>query len=60
MNSLKIRGQIVDIPAQNIFYGEVSVVEGKIESIISIIPPPQTADGEGFILPGFIDSHVHI
>ena len=60
MNSLKIRGQIVDIPTQHIFYGEVSVVKGKIESIVSITPPPQTADGEVFILPGFIDSHVHI
>ncbi|MBL7701928.1 MAG: adenine deaminase [Ferruginibacter sp.] len=60
MKSFKIQGNIVDIKAKNIFYGEVEVIGGKIKSIASINPPPAGGDGGGFILPGFIDSHVHI
>ena len=60
MSSFKLKGQVVDIPGKNIFYGEVSVVDGKIESINSINPPPPGVAVGGFILPGFIDSHVHI
>jgi adenine deaminase len=60
MSSFKLKGQVVDIPGKNIFYGEVSVVDGKIESINSINPPPHEISAGGFILPGFIDSHVHI
>ena len=60
MNSFKIQGNIVDIPAKNIFYGEVGIENGKIVSIIKLQtqnPKPKT---QNFILPGFIDSHVHI
>jgi len=66
MNSFIIRGNIVDITAKNIFYGEVSVVNGKIVSIQEL--PTDNPQGpvagqrptDNFILPGFIDSHVHI
>ena len=60
MNSFKIQGNIVDISAREIFYGEVYVADRKIKSVTSINPPPHGGDGGGFILPGFIDSHVHI
>ncbi len=60
MSSFKLKGKVVDIPGKNIFYGEVSVVDGKIESINSINPTPHEIAVGGFILPGFIDSHVHI
>ena len=60
MNSFKIAGNIVDIPAQHIFYGELTVENGKIKSIAAVNPPPIGGDGGGLILPGFIDSHVHI
>ena len=60
MSSFKLKGQVVDIPGKSTFYGEVSVVDGKIESINSINPPPPGVAAGGFILPGFIDSHVHI
>ena len=61
MSSFKIAGNIVDILAQHIFYGEVIVENGKI---ISINELPIRDNGQQttdhYILPGFIDSHVHI
>lgn len=58
MTSFTIQGNIVDIFNKTIYYGEVSVENGKIKSI------QQTTDNgqptTSFILPGFIDSHVHI
>lgn len=64
MSTFKIQGNIVDIPAREIFYGEVSIVDGKIKSI-GRLPgsnsiPPMAEQTSNYILPGFIDSHVHI
>ncbi len=67
MSSFKIQGNIVDIPAKNIFYGELSVENGKIVDIKNIPnPKPRPTGSSGraqttnYILPGLIDSHIHI
>jgi len=60
MNSFKIQGNIVDILAKNIFYGEVSVANGKIVSIEELPTVNGQRLTDNFLLPGFIDSHVHI
>lgn len=57
MNNYKVEGNIVDITKRNIFFGEIEVESGKIKSISKIAK--QRANCH-FILPGFIDSHVHI
>lgn len=58
MGTFSRKGYIVDIPGRNIYYGEV-VVEGKrIKQIIPLDTEPE--DAIPFIMPGFIDSHVHI
>lgn len=60
MKNFKLRGNIVDIPAKHIFYGEVTVENGRILAIRELQtsnPKPQTSN---YILPGFIDSHVHV
>jgi adenine deaminase len=57
-NSLIIKGNIVDIPRREIFYGEVVIGEGKIISVSKLGDEDGTA--AGYILPGFIDSHVHV
>jgi adenine deaminase len=57
MNSFSISGNIVDILQKSIFYGEVKVTNGFIDSIHHI---SSEKEAEPFILPGFIDSHVHI
>lgn len=50
-----ISGQLVDIEARRIYPAKVSITEGRIERIQEI---PE-ADHQ-YILPGFIDAHVHI
>ncbi|MBL0181565.1 MAG: adenine deaminase [Chitinophagaceae bacterium] len=60
MKSFKIQGNIVDIPAKNIFYGEIIVENGKILAIQSLLTPNPKPQTSNYILPGFIDSHVHV
>lgn len=57
MSNFKIQGNIIDITNRNIFFGEVEVENGKIKSIDKI---SEAKSDTHFILPGFIDSHVHI
>ncbi len=54
----RIQGNIVDISNERIFFGEVLVNDGKIENLTKI-KSGEVVD-EPYILPGFIDSHVHI
>ena len=50
-----VQGNIVDIQNKRIFRGEVEVKEGKI---IRIREVENTSDN--YILPGFVDAHIHI
>lgn len=53
----QVSGNIVSIMERRIFYGHVHIADGRITSIEeegAMVP------GRPFILPGFIDSHVHI
>ncbi|MDB5277971.1 MAG: adenine deaminase [Ferruginibacter sp.] len=52
-----IKGNVVNIFDKVIFYGEVTVEDGKISAISKISAAKEDAS---FILPGFVDSHVHI
>lgn len=52
---MKIQGQIVDIPNKRIFSGEITVVNGKISAIEEV-----SHNMQQFILPGFVDAHIHI
>ena len=54
-NTFEIKGQYIDIVGKRIFPAAISVQEGVISAIQEIPAAPQN-----FILPGFIDSHVHI
>ena len=60
MSSFIIKGNIVNIEAKEIYFGEVRVENGKIASIKKLLPGSVTEGSDPFILPGFIDSHVHI
>src|SRR5688572_22277607 len=55
MSSFSVSGNLVDVHKQKIYPAVVTVKDGRIDSIKES-SGPQT----GWILPGFIDSHVHI
>lgn len=56
--SFKVAGNLVNIFAREIFYGEVEVEDGGIKAIQVLDKQPSA--NQPFILPGFVDSHVHI
>jgi adenine deaminase len=58
MSSIVVTGNLVDVHQQRIYPAEVTVQDGKIISIKDI--SDQQPATSSYILPGFIDSHVHI
>jgi len=54
-NKMQIQGQIVDIENRRIYAGEITIENGKIISLNE-----KNHDVKQFIMPGFIDSHIHI
>ncbi|MBK7432434.1 MAG: adenine deaminase [Chitinophagaceae bacterium] len=60
MSAFSIEGHIVDIENRDISYGKLTVREGRIESIEKLPDANIFASEHGYILPGFIDSHIHI
>ncbi len=52
---MKLQGQIVDIQNKRIFKGEITLKEEKIVSI-----QEKDHNTNQYILPGFIDAHIHI
>jgi adenine deaminase len=58
MNSFSVSGNLVDVHQKKIYSAEVKVENGKIASITPIQHLPNKPIS--YILPGFIDAHVHI
>ena len=52
---MHIQGQVVDIVNRRIYSGEVTIENGKITAIIE-----KEHEVKNYILPGFIDAHIHI
>ena len=52
---MEIKGKVVDIIGRRIFDGIITVRGGKIDSV-----KESPEDYINYILPGFVDSHVHI
>ena len=50
-----VQGNIVDIQNRRIYKGEIEVEKGRISSIKEV-----NHSVENYILPGFIDAHIHI
>jgi adenine deaminase len=55
MMKFKISGNIIDIENETIFKGEIEIEAGRIKSVITKSDAP-----DQYVLPGFIDAHVHI
>ena len=52
---MKLKGNILDIQNRRIFKGEVTIENGKIKSI-----KEKDCSENHYILPGFVDAHIHI
>jgi len=52
---MKLQGQIVDIQKKRIYKGEITFEKGRISSIVE-----KEHDINHYILPGFVDAHIHI
>ena len=52
---LKIQGQIVDLITNSIFPGELTIENGLISAVTKLTTAP-----DQFIIPGFVDAHVHV
>jgi adenine deaminase len=55
MNSGTVVGNVVDIRGKRTYAAEVKFLDGRIASI-----EPVDAQPEKFLLPGFVDAHVHV
>ena len=55
MDPFEIKGQIVDLKHMSVYPGSVRVKQGTIQKIT-----PLEAAGDQYIIPGFVDAHVHI
>ena len=52
----EVAGNIVDVPGRRIFPGTLVIENGRIAAIVAG-PVPEDAR---FLLPGFVDAHIHI
>jgi adenine deaminase len=57
-NSFSVKGNLVDVHQQKIYPAEIFVEGERITAINKL--EPQTSNLEQYILPGFIDAHIHI
>lgn len=54
-SAFQLSGQIVDVVNSRIFKGTIFVEHGKIVNIVE-----EENDNDQLIMPGFVDSHIHI
>ncbi len=59
MSLFTISGNLVNVHTQKIYPAELTISDGKVHSIKERAPGSETGTPY-YILPGFIDSHVHI
>jgi adenine deaminase len=57
-NSFTIEGNLVDVWKKSIYPASITVVDGRIQTITPL--PVTTQNLKSYLLPGFVDSHVHI
>lgn len=55
MASFTVVANLVDIEARRILPAEVAIVAGRVHAVREVAGPV-----EGYLLPGFIDAHVHV
>jgi len=58
MSTRTIKAQLVDISSRKIRPAAIEITDGRITGIRDI--PASECETEGFVMPGFVDSHVHV
>jgi adenine deaminase len=53
----KIKGNIVDLEKKDVFFGEFFIKDGLVFDLVNI---SEEKKSEKYIIPGFVDSHIHI
>lgn len=51
------KGNIVDLEQQRVYFGEICY---DLKGVVSVLEISSEVEGELFVMPGFVDSHVHI
>jgi adenine deaminase len=54
---MTISAQLIDLHQRRTYPAEITIADGKIASIREVEAVP---DAAGYLLPGFVDAHVHI
>jgi len=54
-HSFTIEGRLVDIKGRTIYPAAVSIADGRISQVLPLEDAP-----EQYLLPGFVDAHIHI
>lgn len=57
MKSFTLKSNLIDLFQQTVYPVEITVTEGIIKKITVL---PEDEEVENYILPGFIDAHVHV
>jgi adenine deaminase len=57
VNPFSISANIIDLHRREIYFGTVTVKDGKIEAIR---PEGEERKDTAYMMPGFIDAHIHI
>jgi adenine deaminase len=56
-STMTVSGNIIDIDSKSIFHGQIEIADGIIRTVK---PDGQPRPNSHYILPGFIDAHVHV
>ena len=54
---MTVEGNIVDIINRQIYFGQITVEAGKITEVSAL---DNERPGAPYLMPGFVDAHVHI
>jgi adenine deaminase len=58
-NTQSVVGHVVDIKGRRVFPGKVTIADGRIAAV-EPMPAAELPEDAAYLLPGFIDAHVHV
>ena len=54
---MTLQSTLIDLHQRRIYPAEVTITDGRIAAVreLDVVPP-----GSGYLMPGFVDAHVHV